>query len=38
MSRNIKHIFTGNLNADVITNPYFFGQEKHLVNFVWNYY
>ncbi|CAD8116456.1 unnamed protein product [Paramecium sonneborni] len=31
VARQIKYIFTGNLEADVITNPYFFGKEKHLL-------
>jgi hypothetical protein len=30
-SRRIKYIFTGNLEADVISNPFFFGKEKHLL-------
>ncbi|KAM3137989.1 hypothetical protein pb186bvf_009884 [Paramecium bursaria] len=30
-ARQIRYIFTGNLEADVITNPYFFGKEKHLL-------
>lgn len=30
-SRRIKHIFTGNLEADVISNPAFPGKEKHLL-------
>jgi len=25
----IKHIFTGDLEANIITNPFFFGKEKH---------
>jgi len=29
MARKIKHIFTGNLEANIITNPFFFGKEKH---------
>jgi len=28
-SRNIKVLFTGDLERDIITNPYFFGKEKH---------
>jgi radial spoke head protein 4A len=28
-SRMIKVLFTGNLEWDIITNPYFFGKEKH---------
>lgn len=31
MARKIKHIFTGNLEANIITNPFFFGYEKHYV-------
>lgn len=27
----VKHIFTGNLNADVDTNPTFTGKERHLL-------
>lgn len=30
-ARLIKHIFTGNLNADVDTNPAFSGKERHLL-------
>ena len=30
-ARSIKHIFTGNLNADVDTNPPFAGKERHLL-------
>lgn len=30
-ARQIKHIFTGNLNADVDTNPAFDGKERHLL-------
>lgn len=30
-ARKVRYIFTGNLDADVITNPYFFGKEKNLV-------
>ena len=30
-ARKIKHIFTGNLNADVDTNPRFDGKERHLL-------
>jgi len=30
-ARQIKHIFTGNLNADVDTNPAFVGKERHLL-------
>jgi radial spoke head protein 4A len=28
-SRKIKVLFTGNLERDIITNPFFFGKEKH---------
>ena len=28
-TRMIKVLFTGNLERDIITNPYFFGKEKH---------
>jgi len=28
-SRNIKVLFTGDLNRAIITNPFFFKQEKH---------
>jgi len=28
-TRAIKVQFTGNLERDIITNPYFFGKEKH---------
>ena len=28
-ARQIKVLFTGNLNRYIFTNPYFFGQEKH---------
>ena len=28
-SRNIKVNFTGDLERDIITNPFFFGKEKH---------
>jgi len=34
MARKIKHIFTGNLDANIVTNPFFFGQEKHFVIFI----
>jgi len=27
----IKVLFTGNLERDIITNPYFFGKEKHFL-------
>lgn len=30
-ARMIKHVFTGNLNADVDTNPAFDGKERHLL-------
>lgn len=30
-ARQIKHIFTGNLNAEVDTNPAFSGKERHLL-------
>eukprot|EP00825_Cyclidium_porcatum_P039634 TRINITY_DN4852_c0_g1_i1.p1 TRINITY_DN4852_c0_g1~~TRINITY_DN4852_c0_g1_i1.p1 ORF type:complete len:497 (+),score=131.93 TRINITY_DN4852_c0_g1_i1:147-1637(+) len=30
-SRKIKYMFTGDLNREVITNPHFNGQEKHLL-------
>ena len=30
-ARKIKHIFTGNLNADVDSNPQFNGKERHLL-------
>jgi len=30
-ARQIKHIFTGNLNAEVDTNPAFDGKERHLL-------
>jgi hypothetical protein len=30
-ARKIRYVFTGNLEADVISNPYFFGKEKHLL-------
>ena len=30
-ARKIKHIFTGDLNADVDTNPQFNGKERHLL-------
>ena len=32
-ARRIKHILTGDLEANIITNPYFFGKEKHFVDF-----
>lgn len=32
VARKIKYVFTGDLEKDVIINPYFFGKEKHLVN------
>jgi radial spoke head protein 4A len=35
MARKIKHIFTGNLEANIITNPFFFGKEKHYV-IIWS--
>ena len=28
-SRNIKVVFTGDLERKIYTNPFFFGQEKH---------
>ena len=28
-ARNIKHIFTGNLEEEIISNPHFHGKEKH---------
>lgn len=28
-ARQIKVLFTGNLERQIYTNPYFFGQEKH---------
>lgn len=31
ISRKIKYLFTGNLEQDIITNPYFHGKEKHLL-------
>ena len=31
MSRQIKHIFTGDLNAPVISNPFFKGKEENLL-------
>ena len=30
-ARKIKHLFTGNLNADVESNPSFVGKERHLL-------
>ena len=30
-ARQIKHVFTGNLNAEVDTNPHFSGKERHLL-------
>jgi len=30
-ARQIKHIFTGNLNANIDTNPAFDGKERHLL-------
>lgn len=30
-ARKIKYMFSGDLERDVIINPYFFGKEKHLV-------
>jgi radial spoke head protein 4A len=31
VSRKIKHIFSGDLNRAVLTNPLFLGKESHLV-------
>ena len=31
ISRQIKHIFTGDLNAPVISNPFFKGKEENLL-------
>ena len=31
MARQIKHIFSGNLNATIDTNPKFPGKERHLL-------
>ena len=28
-ARTIKVLFTGNLEREIYTNPFFFGQEKH---------
>ena len=30
-ARKVKHIFTGNLDADIITNPPYKWKERHLV-------
>lgn len=30
-ARLIKHVFTGDLNADVVCNPFFDGKERHLL-------
>lgn len=31
VARKIRYLFTGNLDAKVVSNPFFFGQEKLLV-------
>jgi len=31
VSRKVKHIFTGDLDASVSTNPHFAGKEQHLL-------
>lgn len=31
VARRIRYVFTGNLESNVIVNPFFFGKEKHLV-------